>query len=81
MIHRYIQVHDAVTAALMTLARPDLIVSNEKKKLLEEYAQALEPFDQATVDMSAEKMSTLSRIIVTTQAGPDTVSQRPASAP
>lgn len=63
MLQRIVDIQDAVTATL-ALIRPDLSLDLEDWQIIKEIIPILKPFYEVTVEMSAEKNVTLSKVTV-----------------
>lgn len=63
MLQRIIQVKDAVITTI-ALLRSDLIIKQEDWEIIEEVLPLLQPFYEVTVEISAEKNVSLSKVIV-----------------
>lgn len=63
MLQRIIQVKDAVITTI-ALLRPDLNIKQEDWEVIEEVLPLLKPFYEVTIEISAEKNVTLSKVIV-----------------
>ncbi|XP_063860633.1 zinc finger BED domain-containing protein 4-like [Scylla paramamosain] len=63
MMERYLEQHDHVTYTLCYLRKTNVCLSNEELVLLQYTINVLEPFEEATKEMSAEKVTSISKII------------------
>ncbi|KAK3773615.1 hypothetical protein RRG08_022324 [Elysia crispata] len=63
MLRRYIELHKEVTTVLVMLSKGHMCVSDMDVEKMKSAVEALEPFDLATEEMSAEKRTTLSKVI------------------
>ena len=63
MLRRYIGLHKEVTAVLVMLSKGHMCVSGMDVEKMKSTVEALEPFELATEEMSAEKRTTLSKVI------------------
>lgn len=65
MLHRLLQIKNAVISTL-SIIRPDLSLTSEDWENIQEIMPILKPFYEVTVEISAEKNVTLSKVIVLT---------------
>ncbi|KAG0724960.1 Zinc finger BED domain-containing protein 4 [Chionoecetes opilio] len=63
MMERYLEQNESVKATLCLLGRNDMCLSNDEITLLQSTVNALRIFEEATKEMSAEKVTSLSKII------------------
>lgn len=63
MMERYLQQHELVTTTLCLLGRSDMCLNSDECKLLQSIVDVLEPFEEATKEMSTEKVTSLSKLI------------------
>ncbi|XP_076042318.1 zinc finger BED domain-containing protein 4-like [Oratosquilla oratoria] len=63
MMERYLEQSELVTTTLCLLGRNDLCLSADENMLLQSAVHVLEPFEEATKEMSTEKVTSLSKII------------------
>ena len=56
MMERYLEQSELVTTTLCLLDRSDLCLSRDENMLLQSTVNALEPFEEASKEMSAEKV-------------------------
>ena len=63
-MRRYQELHGAVSLALLTLGRTDLVMSDTSLDDIRKEAECPQPFEEATVMMSTEKNTSMSQILV-----------------
>ena len=63
MLERYIELHPAVTTSLCLLSRNNLCISTEKLDIVAMIVEALRPFELATRELSADKYTSVSKVI------------------
>ena len=63
MLKRILEQHDAVTTTLCLQGKNDMCLTDEDMKLTKEVLDVLKPFEIATVEMSADKYVSVSKII------------------
>ena len=63
MMERYLEQHEHVTYTLCYMGKNNMCLTNEELVLLQDTINVLEPFEEATKEMSAEKVTSLSKVI------------------
>ena len=63
MCVRLVEEHNVVTTALCLLERPDLIITSSDLLILKDAIALLEPFEEATRELSTEKFVSVSKVI------------------
>ncbi|XP_042216861.1 zinc finger BED domain-containing protein 4-like [Homarus americanus] len=63
MMQRFVQESQLITTTLYLTGRNDMCLNNEELELITKTVAVLEPFEQATREMSADKFTSLSKII------------------
>ncbi|CAB4027116.1 zinc finger BED domain-containing 1-like [Paramuricea clavata] len=63
MFERIVEQHDPVTTTLCLQSKGEMCLSNEDIELIKKVLDLLRPFEVATVEMSAEKFVSVSKII------------------
>ena len=67
MFERIVLQHEAVTTALCLLDKADMCISTEEKEMIIKSLNLLQPFLQATEDISGDKYVSISMIILLSQ--------------
>ena len=63
MLERILEQHDAVTTTLCLQSKSEMCLTDEDLKLTKEVLDVLKPFEIATVEMSADKYVSISKVI------------------
>lgn len=63
MFQRFVEIHESVTTSLIQLGKGAMCLSDEELETTKQAVLALAPFLKATEEMSAEKTTTLSKVI------------------
>lgn len=63
MMQRFVQQNQLITTTLCLMGKNDMCLNNEELDLVSKTVAVLEPFEEATKEMSVEKFTSLSKII------------------
>ncbi|KAK4322167.1 hypothetical protein Pmani_007078 [Petrolisthes manimaculis] len=79
MLERFDEQYEVITTTLCLLGKHQMCLSSDELETVKNTVQVLEPFEEATREMSAEKITTLSKIIPLIRALQDCTVTRKAS--
>ncbi|KAK3887901.1 hypothetical protein Pcinc_008051 [Petrolisthes cinctipes] len=68
MMERFLEQHEVITTCLCLLGKNYMCLSEEELELVRDTVALLEPFEEATREMSSEKFTSLSKVIPITRA-------------
>lgn len=79
MMERYMEQHEKVTTTLCLLGKANMCLGSEHLDVVNSVVSLLEPFEEATREMSTEKFTSLSKIIPVSRALQECVKSQPVS--
>lgn len=68
MMDRFLEQHEVTTTTLCLLGKNNMCLNEEELELVRDAVALLEPFEEATREMSSEKFTSLSKVIPITRA-------------